>query len=177
MNEPNIDELAQEAIRLLGMEIDELYAILGAQTLGQALPSRAAGIVSYLAAIRNASEAMIFYNGLSGESFLTELGKATGLIYRDFKREGMRHFSEQSADLRKALCTNKDILNLADEGSQSIVHVLVTVVGAALRIPPNLESVAVTISAILCKIGLRNFCCKAEVYSNLSHANSLKPVM
>ena len=177
MNEPNIDELAHEAIRLLGMEIDELYAILGAQTLGQALPSRAAGIVSYLAAIRNASEARSFYNGLSGESFLTELGKATGLIYQDLKREGMRHFSEQSADLCKTLCTNKDILNLADEGSQSIVHILVTVVGAALRIPPNLESVSVTISAILCKIGLRNFCCKTEVNSNLSHANSFKPVM
>jgi hypothetical protein len=158
----NVDELADEAERLMRMEIDQLYAILGAQMLGQAAASRVAGIVSYLAAMRNASQAKSFYDVLSAESFLTELGKGTVLIYEDLKREGMQHFSEASEDLRKTLCTNRDILKLADEESQSVIGILITVVSAALRLPRKVESVSVTITAILCKIGLRNFCSNAD---------------
>ena len=60
MKELNIEDLTNEAMKLLRMEIDELYATLGGQLLARNLPSRVAGIVSYLSAVRSASEAKSF---------------------------------------------------------------------------------------------------------------------
>ncbi len=151
------DELADEAMKLLRMEIGELYATLGGQLLAQNVPTRVAGIVSYLSALRSASEAKTFYQVLPSEPAPGEWGRGLGIIYEELKQDGIRLFAEVNEDLRKALC-NEDILRLPEPVSRSTMQIVVMVVGAALRIPRELDPISATVSAIIVKLGLRNFC-------------------
>ena len=52
----SIDKLTDQAIKLIGMELDELYVTLGSQLLAKDSPSRTAGVVSDLFAFRSLSE-------------------------------------------------------------------------------------------------------------------------
>jgi len=121
------------------------------------VPTRVAGIVSYLSAVRSASEAKSFYEALPSGPALTEWGSGVGVIYEELKQSGMRLLSEVKEDLRKAIC-NEDILRLSDQVNRSTVQILVMVVGATLRMPREFEPISVTVAAILLKMGLRNFC-------------------
>jgi hypothetical protein len=149
--------LADEAIKLLRMELGELYATLGGQLLAQRHPTRVAGIVSYLSALRSAAEARSLYESLPSGPSLNEWGKGLGIIYEELKQDGMRHFSEISADIRKTIC-NDDILRMSDQVTRSAVQVVAMIIGANLRMPRELDPIAATLAAILFKIGLRNFC-------------------
>lgn len=149
--------LADEAIKLLRMELGELYATLGVQLLAQHHPTRVAGIVSYLSALRSAAEARNLYQALPSGPSLNEWGKGLGIIYEELKQDGMRHFSDVSADIRKTIC-NDDILRMSDQVTRSTVQVVAMIVGANLRMPRELDPIAATLAAILFKIGLRNFC-------------------
>jgi len=149
--------LADEALKLLRMELGELYATLGGQLLAQHYPTRVAGIVSYLSALRSAAEARSLYEALPSGPSLSEWGKGLGIIYEELKHDGTKHFSEISADIRKAIC-NEDILRISDQATRSAVQVVAMIVGASLRMPRELDPIAATLAAILFKIGLRNFC-------------------
>ena len=153
----SVEVLADEAMKLLRIEIDELYATLGGQLLAHNLPTRAAGIVSYMSAVRSAAEAKSFYEALPPAPALTEWGKGLGIIYEELKREGMSFLSEISKDLREALC-NEDILHLSDQVTRSTVQIIIMVVEATLRMPREFEPISVTVAVILLKMGLRNFC-------------------
>jgi hypothetical protein len=72
-------------------------------------------------------------------------------------RDGMRYLSGRAGELREAL-NNEDILRLADETSTAHIQVILMVVAAVLRLPRDLDTIAATITAILIKRGLRNFC-------------------
>ncbi|MFQ5850745.1 MAG: hypothetical protein ACE5JU_09170 [Candidatus Binatia bacterium] len=157
MKEIEINVLTDEALKLLGMEIDELYATLGAQLLSQNLPTRTAGIVSYLSAARSASEAKTFYEALPSGPAMTEWGKGLGVIYEELKRDGIGLLNEVRDDLKKALF-NEDVLRISDQINRSTVQVIVIIVGAALRMPREFDPISVTIAVILLKLGLRNFC-------------------
>lgn len=153
----NFEILADEAIKLLRMELGELYATLGGQLLAQDHPTRVAGIVSYLSALRSAAEAKSLYQVLpSGPSF-NEWEKGLGIIYEELKRDGMKHFSDICAVIRKAIC-NEDILRMSDQVTPSAVQVVVMIVSANLRMPSELDPMSATLAAILFKIGLRHFC-------------------
>jgi len=149
--------LADEAIKLLRLELGELHATLGGQLLAQYHPTRVAGIVSYLSALRSASEAKNLYQVLPSGPSLNEWGKGLGIIYEELKQDGVKHFSEISADIRKAIC-NEDILRMSDQVTRSAVQVVVMIVSANLRMPRELDPISATLAAILFKIGLRNFC-------------------
>lgn len=157
----SIDVLTDEGMKLLRMEVDELYATLGAQLVAQKFPTRVAGIVSYLSAIRSASDAKSFYETLPSGPALADWGSALGVIYDDLKQDGMALFEEISENLRKTLC-NEDILRLSDQVNRSIMQIVVLLVGACLGMPRQFEPIAVTVSAILFKLGLRNFCSQTE---------------
>ena len=161
MKELNIEDLTNEAMKLLRMEIDELYATLGGQLLARNLPSRAAGIVSYLSAVRSASEAKSFYEALPAMPALTEWGGGMGVIYEELKRDGMRFLSDVKEELRKGLC-NEDILRLSDQVSRSTMQIVIMVVGAIFRMPREFEPISVTVAVILFKLGLRNFCRQSD---------------
>src|SRR5512145_846356 len=54
IKEPDIEDLTHEAIKLLSLDIDELYTVLGCQLLGSAPPTRGASIVTNVAQLRKA---------------------------------------------------------------------------------------------------------------------------
>ncbi len=152
--EIDVEVLTDEAMKLLELDIDELYATLGGQLLGRSPPTRVAGIMSYLSAIRSESMAKNLYEVLSPGPTPTEWGHRLGAIYEQMKLDGMRHLSEANEDLRKAL-GNEDFLHLCDEVNRSTMQIVIIIVGAALRIPPEFDSISATLAAILFKLGLR----------------------
>ena len=156
------DTFVDEGMKLLALEIDDLYAALGAQLLGQKLPGKVAGIVSYLSALRNACEATDLYRALPSPLSQVGIGNGLRVINDGLRDDGRRYFSGVSADLRNALCKD-DIFDLAKTPAPSSVGVVITLVGAALRIPREFDAISVTISAIILKLGLPNFCGKLEV--------------
>lgn len=157
VKEFSVEVLAEEATKLLRLEVDDLYAALGGQILGQSLPTKVAGIVSYISALRTASEARSLYEALPSEPSLTQWGSGLEVIYEELRRTGRDLFAAVSDNLKKALCS-EDILRLGDQVDRSAVQVVVMVVTATLRTPRELDPICATISAILFKVGLRNFC-------------------
>jgi hypothetical protein len=73
------------------------------------------------------------------------------------ERQGKRYLTEKREGLRKALC-NQEILALSDEINCSTIQILMTIIGATLRFPRELDSISATTLAIVLKSGLRNFC-------------------
>ena len=151
------ETLVSETTKLLRMRIDELYATLGAQLLVFTKPTSAAGIVSYLSALRNSSEASLLLEGLSVGPSLTEWATGLEYVHEMLESQGKRYLTEKREDLRKSLC-NQEILALSDEINSSTIQILMTIIGATLRFPRELDSISATTLAIVLKSGLRNFC-------------------
>ncbi|HWP58359.1 MAG TPA: hypothetical protein VNL14_10755 [Candidatus Acidoferrales bacterium] len=149
MKELTIEELTEEAMRLLPVEIEELHVILGCQLLASTSPARLGAIMKRVAGARAAPNDAARAQGAS----LAELEP----ICEELKRDGVRFLAEVREDLRRALCT-EDILALADEIDSSSMQIVVLIVGAILKLPPQIESISATVAAILCRVGLRNFC-------------------
>jgi hypothetical protein len=77
----NIEVLTEEAMKLLHVGIDELYATLGGQLLWRNLPSRTAGIVTYLSALRSASEATLLFEQVPDGANIPECVTGLNKIY------------------------------------------------------------------------------------------------
>jgi hypothetical protein len=157
VEELDTETLVSETAKLLRMRIDELYATLGAQLLGFTKPTSAAGIVSYLSAVRNSSEATLLLESLSAGPSLPEWATGLEFIHEALAGQGKRYLTEKREGLCKALC-NQDILALSDEINRSTIRILITIVGGTLRMPRELDSISATTLAIILKVGLRNFC-------------------
>src|SRR5262245_29562076 len=153
----NTETLVSETTKLLRMRIDDLYAVLGAQLLVFTKPTLAAGIVSYLSAMRNSSKATLLLEGLSAGPPLTEWATGLDYIHEILESQGKRYLTEKREGLRKALC-NQEILALSDEINCSTIQILMTIIGATLRFPRELDSMSATTLAIVLKLGVRNFC-------------------
>jgi hypothetical protein len=152
-----IQHLANDACRLLSLSIDDLYATLGCQLLVYQLPSKAAGIVSYLASVRSVSEARVLFERLRPAATTTDWGKGISVIADELKQDGTRYIADSAEELRKAL-DNEDILRLADDPSQAQLQILLMLVASVLKLPRDMEAIAATVTVILVKAGLRNFC-------------------
>jgi hypothetical protein len=157
VKELSVEVLTDEVTKLLRLESDELYSTLGGQLLAYAPPSRVAGIVSFLSAIRSASEEKALYETLPLTPALTDWGKGVRVIYEELKQDGIRYVNEIAGELRKAVCV-PDILSLSDQLSLSTIQIVLMVVGAVLRLPRELDPISATVTGILLKRGLRNFC-------------------
>ncbi len=151
----NTGALADEVVKLLRMSLDNLYTTLGGQLLGTAPPSTVAGMVSYLAAARSATEAKTLHDTLVPFVSLRDWGEGLGVICEELKQDGMRYLAERTQELREAL-NNEDLLLLADQPTPSHIQVVLMVIAAVLRLPRALDTIPVTITAILLKQGLRN---------------------
>lgn len=155
--ELTIEELTTEAMKLLTIGIEELYVVLGYQLLGSSRPARVAGIISYQTALKKVIETQDMYEALSFGTNLAEWGRGFELMYEELKQDGTRFLDSVRDDLRNGLC-NEEILALADEITASTMQIIVLIVAAILRMPMQIESVSATVAAILCKLGLKNFC-------------------
>ena len=157
MRPTNTQDLVNDASKLLIVTLDDLYITLGGQLLVYEAPSKVAGIVSYLAAARSASEARVLFEALSPAAAMSDWGRGLAVICDELKQDGMRYVSQTGQDLRKAL-DNEDILRLADDPFQPHLQILLMLVASVLKLPREMETVAATVTVILIKTGLRNFC-------------------
>jgi len=155
--EVGIEKLTDEAVELLRIELDELYVTLGSQLLARDLPSRTAEIVSDLFGFRNLPQQKNRYTVPLSDSPPHRWRKRLGEIYDELRQDGRGYLADITEDLRKALC-NEDILSLSDHVNRSTLQIIVVIVSGTLRMPVELDPISVTVSAILVKIGLRNFC-------------------
>jgi len=156
-NNISIELLTDQAIKLIAMELDELYVTLGSQLLARDLPSRTAEVMSDLFAFRSLSEQKSRYTVPLSDSPPNGWRKRLGEIYDELGQDGRGYLADIRENLRKALC-NDDILSLSDHVNRSTLQMIVVIVSGTLRMPVELEPISVTVSAILVKIGLRNFC-------------------
>lgn len=157
MEQLDTETLVSETAKLLRMRIDELYATLGSQLLVFTKPTSAAGIVSYLSAVRNSSEATLLLEGLSAGPSLTEWAMGLEFIHETLEGQGKRYLTENRERLREALCS-QEVMTLSDEVNSSTLRILITIIGATLQFPRELDSISATTLAIILKLGLRNFC-------------------
>ena len=157
MKEPTIEELTTEAMQLLPMGLEELYMILGAQLLVSAKPTRVAGIMTYLSAARKAKEAKELYATLPVTPTPADWSAGLESIYNELIRDGITFIEEVKHELRRGIC-NEDIFALSDKIDSSSMQILVMVIGAVLKMPPQFENISAVLAAILYKVGVREFC-------------------
>ena len=157
MKELTIEELTTEAMRLLPLGVDELHMVLGCQLLASEKPTRVAGIISYLSASKKAMQARNLYKTLPSKPEASDWETGLEVVYDELRQDGIRFLDGVKDDLRKGVC-NEDIITLADEINNSSMQILVMIVGAILKMPPQFESISATLAALLCKSGLRDFC-------------------
>ena len=153
----DLDELTSDAMRLMQMEINDLYATLGGQLLGHNLPRRAAGMVSYMSEVLSASQAKNFFDALPSGPIFTEWRAGLEMMYEELRRDGIRYLTEASGDLRTALC-NEEYLRLSEQITPSAMQTIVITAGAALRIPWQASSIPTTVAVIVLKLGLSDIC-------------------
>jgi hypothetical protein len=157
MKEPTIEELTTEAMQLLPMGLEELYMILGAQLLVSAKPTRVAGIMTYLSAARKAKEAKELYATVPVTPTASDWSAGLDTIYNELIRDGIQFIDDIKHDLRRGVC-NEDIFALSDKMDSSSMQIVVMVIGAVLKMPPQFENISAVLAAILYKLGLREFC-------------------
>ena len=157
MKEPTIEELTTEAMQLLPMGLEELYMILGAQLVVSAKPTRVAGIMTYLSAARKAKEAKELYATLPVTPTASDWSAGLDTIYNELIHDGIQFIDDVKQDLRRGVC-NEDIFALSDKMDSSSMQIVVMVIGAVLKMPPQFENISAVLAAILYKVGLREFC-------------------
>ena len=157
MKEPTIEELTTEAMQLLPMGLEELYMTLGAQLLVSAKPTRVAGIMTYLSAARKAKEAKELYATLPVTPTASDWSAGLDTIYNELIRDGIQFIDDVKQDLGRGVC-NEDIFALSDKMDSSSMQIIVMVIGAVLKMPPQFENISAVLAAILYKLGLREFC-------------------
>jgi hypothetical protein len=155
-----LPELANEVMKLLQMRMDELLGTLGGQLLGCGRPTRTAGMFSFLSAAESASKARNLFGHPLAVTSSSEWSEGVQVICDELRREGTSFLEQISYDLRAALNDNEEILQMSEHINRSSIHVILMVIGAILKLPRELESVSATVTAILLKQGLRNFCRK-----------------
>jgi hypothetical protein len=153
----SIDELTTEAKQLLSINLAELYAVLGFQLIGYSRPARLAAIVRHHATLKRIVDGQGVFSSLTAAYPIVDLSHGLDVAYEELKQDGIRFVDEVREELCNALCTPQS-LELADRASAASIQIMVLMVTGALRMPPQLESLASTIVAIICKFGLKDFC-------------------
>jgi hypothetical protein len=153
----SIDELTTQAMQLLSISLSDLYVVLGFQLIGYSRPARLAAIISYQTSLQKILDRQNPINTLNVASPLGDLSNGLDAVYEELKEEGFQFVQAAREELSKVLGTAES-LELAHRVTASSMQVMVVVIAGALRMPPQTESVAATIAAIVCKSGLKDFC-------------------
>ena len=155
----HLRDLTEEVIKLLQMRMEELYGTLGGQLMGTMRPTQAAGMVSFLFTAESASKAKVLLNSLPSVTVSPEWNEGIQVICHEFTREGRNYIEE----IRQELCialndNNEQIFQLSEQRDRSSIHAIIMVIAAILKLPRELEPLSATVTAILLKHGLRDFC-------------------
>src|SRR5262245_29301231 len=155
----HLRDLTDEVIKLLQMRMAELYGNLGGQLLETVLPTQAAVMVSFLFTAESASKAKVLLNTLPSVTVSPEWNEGVQVICHEFTREGRNYIEEIRQELCLALNDNNEqIFQLSEQRDRSSIHAIIMVIAAILKLPRELEPLSATVTAILLKQGLRDFC-------------------
>ena len=157
-------EVIAEALSLLDLPQDELYAALGAQTN----PAQAARLTQ--AARRTADLAERAVRDMrSAESYrkgIEEGAKNVNLATSELAQSGKSFFQQFEVELRQAICTEdgvcKEEIAKLLEDAEGLLTKLIPLIITTLNLPVVLTSIAITIAVILMKTGLRTWCAIGE---------------
>jgi hypothetical protein len=149
-----------EALGLLDLPQDDLYAALGAQTS----PGKAARLTQ--TAQRTATLAETAVRDVRAISRyrqeVEEGAKSVGQATSELAQSGKNFFQEFEAQLRKAVCTEdgvcKDDIAKLLEDAEGLLTKLIPLIITTLNLPTILTSIAITIAVILMKTGLQTWC-------------------
>lgn len=158
IRELTIEELTVEAMKLLTIGLEELYVVLGCQLMVSSRPGRVAGMMSYQTALKKMIETQDMDVRVPIATDLTDWGRGFNVMYEELKQDGIRFLDAVRNELRKGGLCNEEILAMADEITSSSMQIIILIVAAILRMPPQMESLSATVAVILCKSGLRDFC-------------------
>ncbi len=153
----SIDELTTQAMELLSVSLTELYAVLGFQLIGYSQPARLAAVISYHMALQRLVDGQSPFDSPGVAYPLADFSNGLKLVYDELRQDGSRFVEAVREELCNALCTPES-LELADRATASSIQVMVLIIAGALRVPPQMESLAATMAAIICKSGLKDFC-------------------
>ena len=151
-NEPAIEDLTREALGLLSFDLEDLYAVLACQLLGAAPPARAAQMMISLVKLGTTPQLMD-----ASTPVACERNQGVEDIVRDLRRDGSRFIDEMREDFRRSLCT-KEILDLTEDIDASRMQILILLISAIVKMPPQFESISATLAAMFCKSLLREMC-------------------
>ena len=157
MNEPAIEELTRDALELLSFDLEDLYAVLGCQLLGAATPTRAAQVMTSLANLATRSELKEWQGMIADTAVACASSQGVENIARDLRRDGSRFIDEMREDFRRSLCT-KEILDLTENINASRMQILILLISAVVKMPPQFESISATLAAMFCKSLLCEIC-------------------
>ncbi len=149
-----------EALSLLDLPQDDLYAVLGAQ----ASPTKAARLTQ--AARRTATLAETAVRDVRAiDRYRQEVEKEAKNVSQttnELAQGGKSFLQEFESQLRKAICTEdgvcKDEIAKLLEDAEGLLEKLIPLILASLNLPAILTSIAVTIAVILMKSGLQTWC-------------------
>jgi hypothetical protein len=155
-NEPAIEELTREALGLLSFDLEDLYAVLGCQLLATAPPTRAARVMTSLANLGTTPQPKK-WEGMNPGTVVCEWSQGIDNIARELRLDGSRFIDEMREDFRRSLCT-KEILDLTEGINASRMQILILLISAIVKMPPQFESISATLAAMFCKSLLREMC-------------------
>ena len=156
-NEPAIEELTREALGLLSFDLEDLYAVLGCQLLGAAPPARAAQVMTALVKLATLPELRGSEAMNASTPIICEWSRGVEDIVRDLKRDGSSFIDGMKEDFRRSLCT-REILDLTEGIDASRMQILILLISAVVKMPPQFESISATLAAMFCKSLLREMC-------------------
>jgi hypothetical protein len=154
--ELTIEELTAEAMQLLTLRVDELYAVLGCQLTGATRPARVAELVSHQIALKSLIESQGNYASLLSGTALPDWARRFNFLYDELEQEGIGFLNAAREELCKGI-GNQEIFDLSNEITSSTMQIIVLIVTAVLKLPRQMEAVSATVAAIVCKSRLREF--------------------
>jgi hypothetical protein len=147
--ELNIDELTAEAMRLLDVGLDDLYAVLGCQLMGVARPARAADLLRHerslpgIAAGEQAAAAAV----------AGEWRRSLAALFDELRQDGMRFVAAAAEEISRGL-SGRELMELTHEINNASMQVILLIVVAVLKLPRQIEAVCATVAAIFCKTAM-----------------------
>ncbi len=157
MKDLSIEDLTTQAIELLSISLAELHAVLGFQLIGYSRPARLADIIRCHTSLQGMLDGQRLPGSVAVACPIADLSNGLDVVYEELKQNGMQFVAVVRQELCKVLCT-PEILELAHRATAAHIRVMLLMIAGALRMPPQTESLAATMAAIISKSGLKDFC-------------------
>jgi hypothetical protein len=156
------EALLSQGKEMLDWSEEEVLQVLGFQLLATEKPKKPAAIAKYLASTAYLGEAKKIVGDFPSEELLPVSMAGLGAIVKEAAERGRRFIQESTSELRSALCTGTgecrpEIVELLDRG-EDVLSKITDLVSDKLQIPPFMSSMAITVTVLLIKGGLNQFC-------------------